>query len=39
MDDAEIENVNEEEDLEELRKMVDEAPVVKLANNIIRDGV
>lgn len=39
MDDAEIESVNEEEDVEELRKMVDEAPVVKLANNIIRDGV
>ncbi|MGM0502826.1 MAG: type II secretion system ATPase GspE, partial [Bacillota bacterium] len=39
MDDAEIETVGEEEDLEELRKMVDEAPVVKLANNIIRDGV
>ena len=39
MDDPEIETVNQEEDIEELKKMVDEAPVVKLANNIIRDGV
>ncbi|MBM7557958.1 type II secretion system ATPase GspE [Halanaerobacter jeridensis] len=38
MDEGELETVSEEE-VEELKKMVDEAPVVKLANNIIRDGV
>ena len=36
--DEELEVVSDEE-VEELKKMVDEAPVVKLANNIIRDGV
>ena len=39
MDRTEIDNVEDEDNVEELRKMVDEAPVVKLANNIIRDGV
>ncbi|MFO7818818.1 MAG: ATPase, T2SS/T4P/T4SS family [Halanaerobacter sp.] len=37
--DGELNSVSQDEEVEELKKMVDEAPVVKLANNIIRDGV